>query len=198
MNISVERVEEIFADRSRYNTGSWVRHSENTALAATTIAAAVKMDDELAYCMGLLHDIGRSFTQGQFLHIARGYDFMKGEGAGDIARICLTHSFPLQILESYVGKIDIDEVQCEKYRELLMEMQYDGYDRLIQLCDAVSTEDGFVIPEKKFVRSVFKYGFNEYTIPKWEKTLSIKHDFDNMLGVDVIACLHARYPALII
>lgn len=191
-----EKAEKLFRKQSEHHFGSWAIHSVNVAKAAEAIAEACYMDKEAAYCMGLLHDIGRSLTRGQFLHIARGYEYMEELGEEKIARICLTHSFPVQSIDSYVGKMDIDKVQHKKYQQLLIHENYDYYDRLIQLCDIISTEHGFVLPEKKLTHLIIKYGCNRYTALKWKSTFALKESFDEAIGKDVLTYLHALYPDL--
>lgn len=71
------------------------------------------------------------------------------------------------------------------YQHILRMQQYDFYDRLIQLCDSISTNSGYVIPEKKFVTNVFKYGFKESIIEKWRAVLEIYNDFEEKLGMNV-------------
>lgn len=44
---------------SDLNPGAWKQHSLNVARAARTIAEHCNLDSDLAYNMGLLHDIGR-------------------------------------------------------------------------------------------------------------------------------------------
>ena len=58
------------------------------------------------------------------------------------ALICLTHSFNLQIVDDYIGKIDISAEQLEEIKNLLTATQYDDYDRLIQLLDSTCGADG--------------------------------------------------------
>lgn len=42
------------------NPGPWVKHSKNVGIAARNIAHLVsELDEEKAYIVGLLHDIGR-------------------------------------------------------------------------------------------------------------------------------------------
>lgn len=75
--ISRDTAEKILKDRETYRQGKWIAHSRNVALSAMIIADKLKLDSDLAYSMGLLHDIGRSFTEGQFKHIVCGYEYMK-------------------------------------------------------------------------------------------------------------------------
>lgn len=168
---------EIFARLTCDQRESWAKHSKNVAAAARKIARECGLDEQRAYAYGLLHDIGRSVTRGQFQHIKCGYELMMDQGYADIAKICLTHSFPIQNLDSYVGKIDVTGEEEAEYRRRLQDCIYDDYDRLIQLCDAISMDTGYVCMEKKFVSSAFKYGFNDYTIEKWKKTMQIREYF---------------------
>lgn len=173
---------QLFQARSNHNDGAWVNHSQNTALAAEMIAKEAGLDSEAAYAYGLLHDIGRSFTKGQFLHITEGYQYLSDRGYEDAAQICLTHSFPIQNIYSYVGEIDIDERDQKYYQRKLQEIKYSDYDLLIQLCDTIATDCGFVFPEKRFVNLVFKYGFNYYTVDRWKRVLEIQDYFEKRTG----------------
>ena len=44
---------------------------------------------------------------------------------------------------------------------------YDGYDRLIRLCDAISLPDGACIMEKRLVDVALRHGLPEFTLKKW-------------------------------
>ncbi|MDO5417504.1 MAG: HD domain-containing protein [Lachnospiraceae bacterium] len=184
-SIRKAEAEEIFHSRQAYHGGSWAAHSQNTALAAERIADKIQLDSELAYCMGLLHDIGRSFTDGQFRHITCGFAYMNTIGHPDIADICLSHSFAVQDIYSYVGNMDISKEEQKRFQELLQKRKYTEYDKLIQLCDAVAVDTGFVLPEQRFVGLSFRYGFNAFTIQKWKAVLRIKEEINAKLRQDV-------------
>lgn len=178
----VKESESIFQQYAKDKQNSWIPHSRNVAAAAQKIARESGLDEKRAYSYGLLHDIGRSMTKGQFKHIMFGYEMMLEKGYEDIAKICLTHSFPIQNIYSYVGELDIERKEIEKYQTLIQNCLYDDYDLLIQLSDAISTDTGYVSLEKRFVNNVFKYGFNDYTIVKWKKTIEIKDYFEEKVG----------------
>lgn len=184
-NMDLETAVQIINERKQVSDGNWYEHSVYVAIAAYAIADRLKMDAEKAFVMGIMHDIGRSFSKGQFRHIRDGYEYLNSLGYTEIARICLTHSFAIQDINTYVGKMDISEAEQMNYQHILRMQQYDFYDRLIQLCDSISTNNGYVIPEKKFVTNVFKYGFKESTIEKWRAVLEIYNDFEEKLGMNV-------------
>ncbi len=183
--LNIEEANEIFNQRRSISDGKWCSHSLYVAKAAYAIAKKLHLDCEKAYAMGLLHDIGRSLTDGQFRHITMGYECMMALGYTDIARICLTHSFPLQDIYTYVGKMDVSKEEQEKFQVLLQQCQYDIYDQLIQLCDSISTDKGYVLPEQKFVTNAFKYGVKSNTFEKWKKVLEIYNLFEEKIGMDI-------------
>ena len=61
----------------------------------------------------------------------------------------------------------------------------DDYDRLIQICDSLATDYGFVILEKRFVDVARRYGMLGGTIEGWNKKFEIK-EFDNELATRLI------------
>lgn len=180
-----EEANEIFNQRRSISNGKWCIHSLYAAKAAYAIAQKLNLDCQKAYTMGLLHDIGRSLTDGQFRHITMGYDYMMELGYAEIARICLTHSFPLRDIYTYVGKMDVSKKEQEKYQVLLKQYRYNIYDRLIQLCDSISTDKGYVLPEQKFVANAFKYGMKSDTLDRWKKVLDIYKSFEEKIGMDI-------------
>ena len=62
---------------------------------------------------------------------------------------------------------------------------YNDYDKLIQLCDALSLANGYCYAEKKMVNSVIKFGFKDTTINKWKAILELKEYFDEKIQSDV-------------
>jgi hypothetical protein len=67
--------------------------------------------------------------------------------------------------------------------------EYDDYDRLIQLCDALVFIDGYYLIEKRMIEAALRHGINEYTTFKWKSTLEIKDYFENKMGKSVYSIL---------
>lgn len=105
------------------------------------------------------------------------------------ARICLTHSFPYKNIGTYNGQNDCSEEETEFIQNYIDSLEYNDYDRLIQLCDAISFPDGPTYIEKRLVDVVMRRGFNDLTIPKWKAFLELKKYFDEKTGMDIYTLL---------
>ena len=61
------------------NPGPWTKHSENVGLAAKNIAHKIAgLDEDKAYVLGMLHDIGRRVKNGFVdipTHVYEGYKY---------------------------------------------------------------------------------------------------------------------------
>lgn len=173
------------------NPGLWGDHCRYVGQAARAIAERIpELDPEKAQVLGMLHDIGRRFGSTGNLHIADGYDFMMGQGYPEVARICLTHSFPYQDIDSCFGSWNVDPERDgnsarKRMGELLSQITYDSYDRLIQLCDALAMGTGFCLLEKRWVDVAMRYGPNQYMIPKWKATYEIKDELEKRMGISI-------------
>ena len=174
----------------KMNPGKWVEHSLNVAKAAELIANNCdSLDSERAYIFGLLHDIGRREGVFAVKHIIDGYDFCISKGWNEIARICLTHSFPVKDFEKDIGKKDITEEQYKFIEKYLNTIEYDDYDKLIILCDALATADGLCILEKRFIDTTRRYGIYPFTIERWDKTYEYKEYFERKIGQSIYKIL---------
>ncbi|MBR2924730.1 MAG: HDOD domain-containing protein [Clostridia bacterium] len=166
------------------NPGPWVEHSLNVARAARNIAAKVPgMDADKAYIVGMLHDIGRRVGIVNIpTHVYEGYRYAMEKGWEEVARICMTHSYPLM-----QGEFDYQpETAAEKaIKDYILHCEADDYDKLIQICDAVATDYGFVILEKRFVDVTRRYGIMESYIQGWEVTFRNKESFEERMGCSI-------------
>ena len=179
--------EHIFEEGVAKNPGPWREHSLAVAQAAEKIAIAVnnncgqeKLNPEHAYIYGLLHDIGRQEGYTYIAHVYDGYHFLKSLGYENAAKICLTHSFNLKTTEDYIGKIDITAQQMEEIKNLVASIEYDDYDRLIQLIDSTCSADGTKNLEKRMNDVKERYGY--YPQAKWNKNFELKEYFETLAG----------------
>lgn len=171
------------------NPGPWEQHSLSVADNAKRIAQKAGLNPETAEVMGLLHDIGRGTGISGIRHIFDGYDLMMSLGEPEVARICLTHSFPSKDIHTYIGKIDCTQAQLAFLQDFLNSHPYDDYDRLIQLCDAISLPNGACILEKRLIDVALRHGVTEHSIDKWKAFMQVKKHFDQLCGCSIYSLL---------
>jgi hypothetical protein len=177
-------------EASVLNPGPWVAHSRHVAEAARSIAARLPaLDVEAAYELGLLHDIGRRAGVTGMRHVLDGYTFLAAAGSEDAARISLTHSFPNRDVQEIFGEWDCTPEELAFIDGYLARVEYDDYDRLIQLCDALANASGFCLMEKRMLDVGLRYGIHEHAPRKWQTKFHIKEDFERRMGCSVYSLL---------
>jgi hypothetical protein len=187
---TLERAQALIADAAQRNPGPWVAHTTNVGRAAQAIAQRhPQLDADVAYIVGLLHDIGRRVGVTDMRHVLDGYLFLQGQGFPDAARICLTHSFPVQHIDMVAGEWDCTPEEKQFIADTLAGIEYSAYDRLIQLCDALALPAGFCLLEKRLVDVTLRRGVNEYTVPRWRGYLALQAEFDAAIRQSIYAVL---------
>ncbi len=166
------------------NPGPWVKHSINVGIAARKIAERIpSMNPEKAYITGLLHDIGRRVGIVDIpTHVYEGYRYCMEKGWDEAARICMTHSY-LRMKDEFCYEPETDREKAIK--AYIANCTADKYDRLIQLCDSLAVDYGFVILEKRFVDVTRRYGIMEGYIKGWEIAFDIKESFEKEMGCTI-------------
>ena len=166
------------------NPGPWIKHSENVGIAARNIAHKIEgLDEDKAYILGVMHDIGRRVGIVDIpTHVYEGYRFCMEKGWDEAAKICMTHSY-LRMKEefNYDPESDVEKA----IKDYILDCEIDDYDRLIQLCDALAVDYGFVILEKRFVDVTRRYGIMEGYIKGWEIAFEIKEHFEELMGCSI-------------
>ena len=179
-----EEAHRLLAEAETCNPGPWGNHSRVAAHCARMIASRCPgMDEEKAYILGLLHDIGRKFGVRHLGHVSDGYSYMLSLGYDEAARICLTHSFNNGRLEEYIGRHDVSEAEQQLIADGLASMEMDDYDRLIQLCDSLAGTEGVLDMEARMGDVKARYGM--YPQAKWEKNIQLKAYFEEKMGMDL-------------
>ena len=177
------QAEAFLAEAERMNPTPWASHARYVALAAEHIARATKtLDPEAAYILGLAHDIGRREGWTDAKHLIDGYRFFAARGFDDAARVCLTHSFPDRNAESYFGTWDISSDDKLFIEQFIAGTEYDEYDRLIQLCDALALPSGFCLLEKRLVDVALRYPPVPTMLESWRARINLLACFDAAVG----------------
>ncbi len=180
---TLSQAQAYLAEAEQRNPGPWVAHSRHAGEAAYNLAAVhPQLEPEAARILGLLHDIGRREGVHGMRHVIDGYNFLIAEGYPDAARICLTHSYPLPTVDIGSHWWDGTPEERQFVQDYLDRITYTPYDRLIQLCDALCLPSGPVLMEKRLLDVTLRYGFNDYTIRKWQAFLEIQADFEAAIG----------------
>lgn len=185
-----EKAEALLVEAARMNPGPWEEHSRKVAQACKIIAAHhPDLDEERAYVLGLLHDIGRRYGVRGMRHVIDGYRYLEQQGYTHSARICLTHSYPNKHLVHGADPWDGASEDLDFVKRYLSGIEYDDYDRLIQLCDSICLPQGFCLMEKRLVDVVLRYGVDEYTVPRWRAYLHAKEIIEKQIGKSVYSLL---------
>jgi hypothetical protein len=188
--LSPKEAERELSIGAQLNPGPWINHSMSVGLNTKLIADKIDiLDSDQAYVMGLLHDIGRREGIKSIMHTIDGYDYMMSLNQKEIAKICLTHSYPIQDVNTFFGKFDCTEEQKVFLSSFIKNTVYDDYDRLIQLCDAMSLPNGACIMEKRLIDVALRHGLPDFTIDKWKAFLEPKKYFDELCGCNIYTLL---------
>lgn len=178
--------EDMLYQGGQSNPGGWYDHSQYVALGAEIIASLhPQLDSNVAYILGLLHDIGRQEGVTDMRHTIDGYRFLEPQGYTDSARICLTHSFPIKDVDAHAGIWDCPPEDVAFVAGYLDSIEYNDYDRLIQLCDALAMPTGFCLIDKRLVDISLRRGVNEYTVPRWKATFALQRHFEQIIGSSI-------------
>ncbi|WP_027085479.1 HD domain-containing protein [Cohnella panacarvi] len=175
------------------NPGRWVDHSYNVAKAAEVIATAMQqsgedIDPNIAYICGILHDIGRfRGVTPSVVHSYDGYQLMIEKGYPGNAQVCVTHSFPIQnrMIETSNGWDEVPNHVQKELISLIHQFDWNQYDFLLTLCDALSEADGFTLIERRLVSVAIRHGTNANVPMHWKGFFQIKNDIEQKIGQSI-------------
>jgi hypothetical protein len=98
----------------------------------------------------------------------------------------MTHSFANGDIREVFGEWDCNAEDLAFIEGYLARTEFDDYDRLIQLCDALAMADGFVLMEKRMLDVAIRYGadagVSAYSVRKWRRTFEVRADFERRMG----------------
>lgn len=184
-NLNVKKACEILEEASKLNPGGWVEHSINAGKVARKLAIALGVDGDKAECYGYLHDIGRRTGRCNMKHVIEGYKYLTGIGYIEAARYCLTHSFFSNTIEGSIGEWDMLDDEKEFIKSYIEKVEFNIYDKIVQLADCISLNNGVTIMERRLIDVFFRYGFDEYTEKNIKERLILQSEIENKLGYSI-------------
>lgn len=180
------------------NPGPWFEHSLHVAQATENIIIELikkgyKLDADIAYNAALLHDIGRykGFTK-SVIHSYDGYMYMNDLGYTGNAVICVTHSFPCK--NEHIDIAAEWSLVPNHMRSRLVEIlnehcNYDLYNKVITLCDALADADGFTTLERRLISVGLRHGTTSHTSLHWKGFYAIKKELEALIGKSIYTVL---------
>ncbi|MEB9507799.1 MULTISPECIES: HD domain-containing protein [Bacillus cereus group] len=180
------------------NPGPWFEHSINVAQATENIIIELikngyNLDADIAYNAALLHDIGRykGFTK-SVIHSYDGYMYMNDLGYTGNAVICVTHSFPCKNEHIDIAaewSLVPDHMRIQLVEILIEHCNYDLYNKVITLCDALADADGFTTLERRLISVGLRHGTTSHTSLHWKGFYAIKKELEALIGKSIYTVL---------
>ncbi|WHY26686.1 HD domain-containing protein [Bacillus wiedmannii] len=180
------------------NPGPWFEHSINVAQATENIIIELikngyNLDADIAYNAALLHDIGRykGFTK-SVIHSYDGYMYMNDLGYTGNAVICVTHSFPCKNEHIDIAaewSLVPDHMRIQLVEILNEYCNYDLYNKVITLCDALADADGFTTLERRLISVGLRHGTTSHTSLHWKGFYAIKKELEALIGKSIYTVL---------
>lgn len=169
------------------------KHCRACAEMSQKIAAETPyLNPKKAYIFGLLHDYGRFIDEQaeKVFHGLSGY-YALAEEHPEVARICLSHSFPDKDFNPDCCPMPREIVEpCKK---VLENIQYDDYDRLIQLVDSLNMFGKPCTIDERYEDVIKRYSQFGASYESLESHINLMKDlkryFDNMCQKDVYEIL---------
>ena len=190
MKLTRSEAEKALEFAAKANPGLWVDHVRYVAQACGNIAERCPhLDTEKAYLYGLLHDIGRHAGVTSERHLLDGYRYCMDRGWEKAAQICISHAFMIPDISTSIGVFDMPEADRAFMDAFVRAAEYDDYDRLVQLCDALALPTGFCLLEKRFVDVALRYGGSQVLVERWRRVLQIREHFEKLMGCSIYEVL---------
>lgn len=165
------------------------KHSQYVAEAAKLIGQyypALSIDTLEIF--GLLHDVGKYLSEkaNKTHHGISGYRLMKKDGFDSVARICITHSYPMKSFNGGSEELLFHNQDDIKFvKDFLNNTEYDKYDEIIQLADNIALHTGFVTVEDRIEDMKKRYCFLEELDVRKNIVLALKEKIEKEIGKSV-------------
>lgn len=195
---TIEEAEKILHEGAEYkeqmfncDSTPYISHPRGVADAAMKIASKTAyLNPEKAYVFGLLHDYGHRIIEKKVnrFHGQEGYDEMMKMNFPAVAKICLTHTFPDKNFNPSDMGYPVDWMLWAQ--EKLKDIEYDDYDRLIQLCDKFYEEGTKTSIEERVKGISSRYKLSKHQKERLlQEGLDLKLYFDKLCNKNVYEIL---------
>lgn len=192
MKLTKEKALNLLNEVNNEESKGWIAHCIAVGDTACTLAQALKekgfnVDPEKALAMGYVHDIGKIYDDDN--HTINGYYYLKEKDIDeDYAAVCLTHSYLNNDLNCTAGGIQEDIPFRTEY---VKNYKYTMYDKIINLCDLMCTQEVMSI-EDRMNDIIKRKGVHENTEYHLNELLKLKDYFDHLLGYN----LYDLFPSI--
>jgi len=176
---------DLLMEASKMNPGKWIEHSINVAKITEKLADKLGLDKNKAYVYGLLHDIGRREGITGTRHIIDGYNYLQELGYEDVSRYCLTHSYFIKDVTYIYGKSDMSEEEVKFVQNYLDNVEYNLYDKLVQIGDCMGLPDGITYIERRLIDVHLRHGVNHMTVNNWKAIFKLQNEIEDNLGYSI-------------
>ena len=167
--------------RNKVEDTNWIEHSICVGNTAGKIAEKLGIDVEKAKICGYIHDIGKGIADFED-HPLQGYKYLRKLGYDEYANICLTHSYLNNDINCVSAELCSKDIKF--IEDFITKHEYTIYDKLITLCDLLSTKVNVTI-EKRLIDIYDRRGIHKNTVYNLREAQKLKKEFDAMLGYSV-------------
>lgn len=170
-------------------------HTTKIAEICQTLASQIDgLNPERAYILGLMHDYGKRINErvANRFHGLEGYHVLLGMGYPHLARICLTHTFPVHDFDiDFYPNYNIADLL--EVKNILKDIIYDDYDRLVQYADKLCEGLNIVSFEQRMSALVTRYHLQQkHSDYLLAESKVLKDYFDKLCGIDTYKVLNIK------
>lgn len=139
----------------------YIFHSRGVADFSARLAEKMGLNKDKAYVLGLLHDYGKRIDEKRSdkFHGIVGYEDFMEYGYSDVAKICLTHTFNNKNFHN--EDFSYPSHWLDECRQLLNNITYDDYDRIVQYADMFFEGMEITSLENRIAGITQRYNLNE-------------------------------------
>jgi hypothetical protein len=88
-----------------------------------------------------------------------------------------------------MGNRDCSKEELKYIEHFISTVEFNEYDRLIQLCDAIAPAPGFCLIEKRMVDVALRLGIKDHTLRGWQARFQIKDEMEIIIGRSIYQIL---------